>query len=244
MKLLDKYPVETAKQRQDALEYFQEYESRFNFADRVKYASALAGEFSREEGFIPEKLASYTGEPRDSVRSAIVVRDYITGGHYGEALDAIEKIAEYAEPEDLVVAFHAFDTEAGLDDKYHRIPNPFASVFKSEKIASLEEDPAWRGGPDTLYRSKFIEWFRSPTGRRDLENHFGAGLVENMSTSGAWDVFSSLPDPHKKIIARMANDNVISTSGAGASLEDHHGRMEAEDLYESPDQRLRRIMGR
>ena len=77
-----------------------------------------------------------------------------------------------------------------------------------------------------------------------MENHFGAGLVENMSTSGAWDVFSSLPDPHKKIIARMANDNVISTSGAGASLEDHHGRMEAEDLYESPDQRLRRIMGR
>ena len=61
-----------------------------------------------------------------------------------------------------------------------------------------------------------------------------------------WPVFSSLPDPHKKIIARMCNDESIGPRAPGQSMYDVGGGLEKEDLHQPAASRsadLERIHG-
>ena len=62
------------------------------------------------------------------------------------------------------------------------------------------------------------------------------GLREN-----PWPVFSSLPDPHKKILARACNDKSINPRPAGRSMYDIGGGLEKEELHQPASKQLERL---
>ena len=62
------------------------------------------------------------------------------------------------------------------------------------------------------------------------------GLREN-----PWPVFSSLPDPHKRILARACNDKSINPRPAGRSMYDIGGGLEKEELHQPASKQLERL---
>lgn len=245
-KLLDIYPVDTAANVKAASAYFDEHSVHFNPIDRVVYAAGLA-EASEEFGLpLSEKVAHYAhAQPRTTLDAAVTARNYLTGGHRAEELTEITKIASHVEPEDRMALLYDFDRSYGLDRCYHRIPDPFDSVYVTEKVASLAsgEDVWTSDTSDRLSSDKLTSWLSNKDGRKLLEDHFDDDIVDGLAGAAGWQVFKSLPDPHKKIITRLVNDNTINgTIGPGSDPRSHSGMKERTDQATGAVDRLKKLL--
>ncbi len=241
MKLLGRYPVDTAAQIKTACAYFDMYEKNFPLVDRIEYAQGLA-KVMLESGLEPtEKVASYVAVPRESILPGLSMRNYLSGGKTNNAVNEIVKIASRGDldPYRVVSLIDNLDKAYQLDKCYGRMPDPFHTVF--EKVADLVGNEVWEGPSDTISQRKLEEWVKNPSSKSLLESVFHIDLVAELIRN-PWTIFSSLPDPQKTIIARMTNDNVIDNlQSRGRSLYDYDGALEKEQLYESPSQRLERL---
>lgn len=246
-KLLNTYPVDTAANIKAASAYFDEHGARFSCADRVKYARELA-EVQYGRGEVPtEKVAYYAhAKPRQSFEPAIKIRSYLTGGLADEELECIVKEASALGPIDVVALLDDFDRANNLVGKYDRLPDPFDSVYVGEKTAEANDDSLVWVGPasDRLTKDRLQQWLRSEDARQSLGKLFNFEMVESLSATGGWEIFKSLPDPHKQVIARLANDNVINgTVGPGYDSRSAEGENSNEQLYSSASDRIKRMLG-
>jgi hypothetical protein len=245
-KLLDIYPVDTPANVKAASAYFDEHSGHFNPLDRVTYAAGLA-EASHEFGLpLSEKVAHYAhAAPRQSLDAAVTARNYLTGGHRAEELAEITKVASHVAPEDRMALLYDFDRSYGLDRCYHRIPDPFDSVFVAEKVASLAsgEDVWTSDTSDRLSSDKLTSWLSNKDGRKLLEAHFDDDIVDGLAGAAGWQVFKSLPDPHKKIITRLVNDNTIDgTISPGSDPRSRVGMKERTDSATGAVDRLKKLL--
>jgi hypothetical protein len=243
MKLLNRYPVETRSHIKHASRYFDENWSDFTIAERVAYAQQLAYAADAMGVEISEKVASYVGVPRQDISAGMKMRKYLTGGHYDDVLQEIEKRASVEGHMAGVVMLDEFDRTFGLDKSYSRVLDPYETMFMkvSEAQQIVERDAVWRGPTDSLSQAKFESWVRDPKSKQLLQASFTPDLAIELIRD-PWVVYMSLPDPHKQIIARMVNDNVVNNlNSPGRSIYDYDGALNQELLDESPMRKLDRI---
>jgi hypothetical protein len=239
MKILNRYPVDTPAQVRYANEYFEEYLNDFTVSDRVMFAQGLTEAADIHGVELTEKVAEYTGVPRQDISVGLHMRNYLTGGHKIDAINGLTKIAHSTDPYDMVLLLEEFDKQNNLERHYHRMPDPYQTVFV--KVAETVRDETWRGPTDTLSQSKFETWARDPKSKSILQETFTPDLAIELIRN-PWEIFMSLPDPHKQMIARMVNDNVLNgLNSPGRSLYDYDGALNSEQLDESPEQQLRRL---
>lgn len=246
-KLLNTYPIDTDANIKAASAYFEEHEKRLSSKDRIQFAQGLA-EVQYARGETPsEKVAYYAhAVPRNSIEPAIRIRDYLTGGQQSEELAMIVKEASALSPMDAVALLDDFDHAHGLARRYDRCPDPFLSVFVHEKIAEAHDDSkVWIGATsDRLTKDDLQQWMENSSSRALVADKFSHDMVDGLRGKDGWDVFTSLPDPHKQVIARLVNDNVVNgTVSPGRDSRSTAGEYHNQQLYSSATDRIKRLLG-
>ena len=115
-------------------------------------------------------------------------------------LRVLEKIASKVSPSEIESFLTAFDARTGLN-KYSSYPNPHETAFHpfGTKIAE-----SWVGSTETLSSDKLARFVASTEYKSLMSKYFEEPVILGMREN-PWEVFSSLPDPNKTIIARLAN---------------------------------------
>jgi len=245
MKLLGRYPVETRAQVKTASRYFDDYYKRFAPVERVEFARGLAARSAQLGEDVSEKVAHYAYASPRSIEPAIRARSYILGGSADDELTALVKEAQHTSPYGVMQMLTHFDAHHHIRD-YSRVPDPFDSVFMSEKTAQeLSGEETWTSPTsERLTKSQFQNWVLPSSNHSSLLRQFDVNTAEGLCGPDGWQVFLSLPDPHKTIIARMVTDNVIpGNTGPGMSRFSVAGNVAEEQVYESAHERLTHIMG-
>lgn len=245
-KLLNTYPVDTDANIKAASAYFEDHEKRFSCKDRIMFAQGLAAaQYSRGEE-PSEKVAYYvTAVPRNSFEPAIKIRDYLTGGHQAEELSMIVKEASVLTPIEVVALLDDFDNAHGLARNYDRCPDPFSSIYVHEKVAEAYDDSkVWIGATsDRLTKDDLQQWMENSSSRALVADKFSHDMVDGLRGKEGWAVFTSLPDPHKQVIARLVNDNVVNgTVSPGRDSRSTAGEYHNHQLYSSATDRIKRLL--
>lgn len=244
MRLLGRYPVETRAQVKTASRYFEDYYKRFKPSERVEFADGLARRSRELDEPVSEKVAHYAYAVPRSIEPAVRVRSYLLNGTGDDELTAIVKEAQRMPPRDVMAMIERFDETHHIRD-YSRLPDPFDSVFMSVKTAQeLSGEETWTSPTsERLTKSQFQNWVMPGSNHTMLLKQFDVQTAEGLCGPDGWQVFKSLPDPHKSIIARMIADNAIpGGTGPGLSRFSVAGNVAEEQVYESAHERLTHIM--
>ena len=237
--IIGRYPVRNIQEMKQADNYFVAHKNDFNALDRRQYATELS-EITKEAGYTPsDEILEYSGPRRGSITSGIEYRKMNSPVEFHPRLDAIEKIAEYGSDEEVLGYLENIDNEIGLNRRYHIVPDPVRTLFYSVKTASLADD-VWVGDTDRLRQSKLEAWVNSQDFHTLMKRHFDFELINGMREN-PWPIFSSLPDPHKRIIARMCNDDSSSLKSEGRSMYDIGGALDIEGTHQPASTQLERL---
>lgn len=234
--LLGVYPVDTPQQIARACDYFDEHAYRFTQHDRVDYARELAP-LVKEAGLpMPDKVAQYAGPARADYSAGFSIRYRYTAPEHHERLAGIQKLAAHVSPDEAAALLNDFDHQAGLSHLRGRIPDAHETFFYNEKTASADmPDDVWTGATDRLRRSELENWVQSNEYYEIMKTHFPIDLVQSMR-GNPWPIFSSLPDPHKQIIARLCNDKSYGQHPSGRSMYDVGGALDKSELHRPANQ--------
>lgn len=235
-KLLGVYPVDTESQIQRACDYFDEYSHRLTHVDRVDYARQLSP-LVKEAGLeVPDEVARYSGPARHDYSAGFHIRYKYTAPEHHEALRGVEKLAAHISPDEAAARLNDFDHKAGIAHLRGRIPDAHETFFYNEKTASADmPDDVWTGSTDRLRRTELENWVQSAEYYELMKSHFPIDLVQSMR-GNPWPIFSSLPDPHKQIIARMCNDKSFGQHPSGRSMYDVGGALDKSELHRPANQ--------
>lgn len=235
-KLLGIYPVDTEGQIKEACRYFDEHAYSFNMHDRVDYARELSDVLSENGMDLTEKVAEYSGPARDNFEAGFQIRYQYTHDKFHEKLKGIQKLASHIDPDQAVSLLDDFDHASGLASTKGRWPDAHQTFFYNEKTASVDmPDEKWRGSTDELRRTELENWVTSTEYYELMKKHFPIDLVQSMREN-PWPIFSSLPDPHKQIIARMCNDKSLGQHPSGRSMYDVGGAIDKSELHRPANQ--------
>lgn len=204
-KILNKYPIDTIEQVKTASAYFEDHWHRFSLSERAEYARGVAQAMKTAGIKLSKFIDLYGGEPRESPQDGLSIRSVMVGEKYKDDVEDLKKLAGKVPPAWLVNAIETFDKKANLQKSYNRIPDPHRTVYRaaSEKIAQK-----WTGSTDTLQERTLKAWVSSPEYRTYAETVLSPDLVDALGKD-PWVIFSSLPEPTKKVIARIANDKTF-----------------------------------
>lgn len=207
------YPIHTWDMVKSAERYFDEEQLRMDPGVRRQFAKNLT------------KKAHAMGYPLDADIVSLGAYSYHSDGHLKQAIemrkiacppgyarefldDLFEKRAT-VHPEVYAECLHRFDVDQGLDKGWDRVvPDPWFSTFGIDKTAEV----VWEDGADRV-TSEALENL--------AHNHMDVMLeefTEDVAEEFKKDpkgIFNSMPTPHKRLIARMANDS--SSYGASES---------------------------
>jgi len=242
-RLLGIYPVDTVTQVKAACDYFDEHALAFNLRDRVEYARELAPLVKMAGLEIPDRVAEYSGPPREDVSAAFHIRRKFTLDHHHEELWQLEKAASahVYDPDTIAEMLYDFDVRAGITHTYGRIPDPHQSLFYNEKTASVDmPDDIWTGPTDTLRRHQLESWVQSQDYTDLMKTQFPIDLVNSLREN-PWPIFSSLPEPHKTIISRMCNDKIYGTHSNTQPVFDVGGAIAKSELHRPSNQMHREL---
>lgn len=216
-----KYPIDSYDRVQDAIKYFPRHEDEFTLLERREYCTKVASRAMTLGEDVPRKMRVYAQVSEKmsaaNLRSGLFWRRKHAGSEqvYGPMLRGIARDARQYHPEMLVGLLAEFDKTAGLVkmwDQPNGVPNPIRSVYKTAECCAPSEDMGdldviWEDHGKRLSSRKLSELVRNTDGLRSLRQQFSDSLVDGLVQEPE-TVFRSLPDEHKLIIARMANDNV------------------------------------
>jgi len=198
------YPIDTWDRVKTAEQYFQDERVRMDPEIRRQYAVKLA------------RQAYIMGYPLDRDIAELGALSYHNDGHLKHACemrkaafpkgsaehefldDLFEKRAN-VQPRVYAECLKRFDMMNGLDQGWdHVILDPWASTF-GIKTAAI----AWEDGADRVTEEELINLARNGAG------HLHGPFTEYFALEFQKDpvaLFNSLPDPQKRILARMAVD--------------------------------------
>lgn len=203
-----KYPIDSYEDVKTAAAYFDEHVSAFQLEDRREFAVSL-GNRMEELGFpLTENVSKYAGHeygPHVDVELMARVRNYEGTGHEAMYSVLLEKRAS-TPPYVMLEALHEFDTLTGAA-KYYDAPlgfrDPFQAVYG--KVAAAEPGMwSWSEGNEYVTDGmlKDLAVNRYPS----LDRAFGMDVRKSFQQDPV-GVFSSMPDPQKVVIARLAADD-------------------------------------
>jgi hypothetical protein len=202
------YPIDTWDRVKTAETYFLEEGVRMDPSHRRQYAKKLAAR-ATELGYpLHEKVAergSETWAPPDNVEAGICARRPVGNAAFLD--DLFEKRADL-NPELYAECLRRHDVGHGIDRLWGQtIPDPWESTFGIDKTAEV----IWESGTERLTDSQLFNLAKNGMGTftQQFTEHLGSEFVKDPK-----GVFDSLPEPQKKVLARMAAD--VASSGSSA----------------------------
>ena len=203
------YPIDTWDRVKLAEDYY--LENRVRMAPRVRrqYAVKLAAK-AIHMGYpldyeIFEKGACTYAKP-GHLRAAVEMRKVACApGEAREWLDELFEKRGHIDPGTYASCLHQFDVENGLDRGWDRVVlDPWESTFGINKVAEV----VWEQGADRVTDDQLQNLAQNQhSGMDELFTH----EVSKEFIKDPVGIFNSMPDPQKKIIARLAND--LSSQG-------------------------------
>ena len=206
-----KYPVETREQVKQASEFFDKHWKRLHPADRRQYCSNLmkAAAAHQLTGF-SDKIVKYAGEAiSGDVLLHLKVRGDMVDDRGREVLTKLAEAIPYSDPDSLGETLTAFDEHYGLSQKWDEsLPDPYMAVC-TEKQA---EAYVWMEGVDRVTEDGLNQIRDRDIGQ--IKQTFGEDVAHQFVKNPV-TVFKSLPDPQKRIVARLANSSSTGGTVAG-----------------------------
>lgn len=210
--LLDgQYAIDGYDQVKTASVYFSDNWKDLNFRDRHSYCVKLASRMSELGMQVPDNIARYGSTTYAAdVESYVESRRSYVHEEAHPALDMlIEKRAQVT-PGVFAEALAEFDYLNDLNWHWDsKIADPWYSTFgpSLEKVA--EANWRWEGVGTRISEGDLKELVVNDYDR--LVNNFGADFAKEFSKNPK-DVFMSLPEPNKIILARLASDRFAGTT--------------------------------
>jgi hypothetical protein len=200
------YPIDTWDRVKRAEAYWADHNHEMEPPIRRQYAVKLAQKsfilgYPLAEDIVQHGARSY--HSAGHLRHAIEMRKVACApdSHGREFLE--ELFTKHAEinPEVYAECLHQFDVMEGLDKGWDRIVlDPWASTF-GVKTAS---EVVWEQGAERVTAEELHNMANNWSD--DLEQQFSQDFVDAFQKDPV-ALFNSMPDPQKKILARMANDS-------------------------------------
>lgn len=199
------FPLDDYAQVKSASEYFDANlaamppEMRHEFAvQMVSRASSMGVEFSKEAA----DYGSTCFADDEHLRVALDTRRPFLSKEAAAALDELYAQRAVLGPDQYCSVLVEFDKVAELDYRYDRsVVDPYASTYGAKQAA---KDDTWVNGNDYITKAE-IENF-AITAPESLRDDYGADFVKDF-VKDPWGIFSSLPLPQKRRVARRAGDN-------------------------------------
>lgn len=202
-----RYPLDSYTDVQKAAMYYEEHYSSFKPEDRREYAVNLHERLEELAMPIPVKVAAYAGYeygPNIDVELVARIRNYEGSEHSDAYAVLLEKRAS-TPPHVMLEMVHELDTLSGADQKYDAplgFRDPFRAVYG--KVAEEAKPWAWTEGNEYVNDTMLFDLAnnRYPA----LDRAFGMDMRKSFQQDPI-GVFTSMPDPQKVVIARLAADD-------------------------------------
>jgi len=199
-----------------AAAYFEQFWTEFDLARRREFCTNLMTKAAAVGYPLPEIVEKYGSREYDPLMSVYFAarQDAVQGNlELAEMYGRLEKVAAagQVDPDVMASALYDLDREAGLDRFYDAgIPDPIYSLFGHTKIAATAGEEAlptmwtWDNGlGDSVNEHEINQLINDTVSRELFAEQFDSDFVTQFSKNPI-QVFDSLPDPTKAIIARLA----------------------------------------
>lgn len=203
-----RYPLDSYSDVKTAAAYFDEHCSHFSLEDRREYAVHLAARMEELSFPLTETVSKYAGHsygPNIDIELLSRARNYLGTEHEGAYEVLAEKRAS-VEPYVMLEALDALDKLSGAATKYDAplgFRDPYQAVYG--KVAEEKKPWSWTQGNEYVTDDMLIGLARDRY--RVLDQAFGLDVRKSFQKDPI-GVFTSMPDPQKVVIARLAaNDS-------------------------------------
>lgn len=201
------YPIDSYAEIKTAAAYFDEHMESFRLEDRREFAVSLGNRMEELGLPLTENLMKYAGHeygPYVDVELHARVRNY-EGTGFEDAYSVLLEKRAAVPPHVMLEALHEFDVVSGADKHYNStlgFRDPFQAVYG--KVAAEEKPWTWSEGNEYVTDGmlKDLAMNRYPS----LDRAFGMDVRKSFQQDPI-GVFSSMPDPQKVVIARLAADD-------------------------------------
>jgi hypothetical protein len=183
-------------------------EMRRQFATKLAAKADQIGYYL--DGLIKE-AGSTTYAQEDHIRDAIDMRKvaFPRSSPEREFLDGLFEKRAAIEPTIFAEALRRFDVNSGLAQGWdHAVLDPWASTFGKEADTVI-----WEKGADRVTASQLHNLALNHSG--GLREKFTTGFIDEFEKDPV-ALFNSMPEPQKRIIARLADD--MAHSGRSESM--------------------------
>lgn len=202
-----KYPIDSYAAVKTAAAYFDNHFEEFQLEDRREFAVFVAERMDELAIPLTDNIAKYAGHeygPYVDVELAARVRNYAGTGHEGGYEVLLEKRAS-TPAHVMLEMMHELDTMSGASQKYNSplgFRDPFQAVYG--KVAAEDKPWSWTEGneyvTDDMLKDLALNRYQS------LDRAFGMDVRKSFQQDPI-GVFTSMPDPQKVVIARLAQDD-------------------------------------
>lgn len=208
-----RYPIDTVAHVKTAAFYFDEHVTEFDLDDRRLYAQSLALRAEELGVSLRGEALKYAGSgygPYLDSELVARIRSFEGTGHEAAYEVLREKRATLAPPV-MVEMLKEADRATGADAAYGRVAvgfrDPYQAVYgkTAQEEATLDKQDTYSWSQGTDYVSGLQLNALSASGV-DLDETFGKGFTEKFRKDPV-GMFSSLPDPNKVLLSRLASDN-------------------------------------
>jgi hypothetical protein len=210
------YPIHDWDHIKQACDYWA-IEARRQFAVKLAAKAHGFGYPIDDETLLDAGAVDYADE--DHVKTAMDMRKMTLPGednavHRGFLDELLEKKASM-HPEIFAECVRRFDVMNEIDPGWDSIIlSPWESTFGLEKTAKV----VWESGADRVTEEALVNLARNRSG--ELQEEWNHDITQGMFSDPV-GTFNSLPLPHKKVMARLAND--VSSQGGSVMESENEG---------------------
>lgn len=208
--LNEKYPVDSFSQVKTASAYFNENWRELHPRERHEYCVKLASRMLELGVAVPTEMERYASVTYAAdVDSYVGLRRQHVPEEYHSSIDLLLEKRAQVKPDTFAETLAEFDIMTGLRWEWDAgVPDPWMSTFgpSFQKLA----DENWRWDKDGTRISQDDLENLARNGHSLLCKTFGADFAKEFSKKPK-DVFLSLPEPNKLLVARMASDRHSGT---------------------------------
>jgi hypothetical protein len=194
------YPLDSYADVSAAVQYFDDYWTTMNSADRHTYAVKTASRADELGIETSELLARYGSTEYAPDIDAHLASRKAAAPAYGGVYDAMREKRAEVSPDTFVELLKKVDEEAGLNWYYGgEVTDPYLATFGGkEKAASSEW--SWEG-PNG--ESLNAEQLQGLVGKEEFNSSFDKDITSEFAKDPI-AIFDSMPAPTKAIMARLA----------------------------------------
>jgi hypothetical protein len=199
-----RFPVTYPDQVKEAQTYFLEQGKRMAPSDRHDFCVELVKKAAVHGVDVDPTIARYGNtEYGAEVDMHLQKRkDFVEPEFYG-LIDKLAQAMTVTPPGELAEAIREFDEQTGLNHLWDQhVADPYWTTFgvPIDKVAEFVDNP----GAEHVTGSDLSNL--ASTGKGHVEKQFSAEMAEEFAKDPI-AVYGALPDPHKKIMARLASDH-------------------------------------